>query len=306
MRLTPTCIACTLARRAAELEQLDIDNSKKLGIFRDLLDAVNLYIGPDIEVAILESVVFRRFKTLLGGKNIYEDLIRKRINTAKTRAEEIAEVIQGKDVEEKLRLAIYATTLSTGYNILDTPDKILIEPPGPADLALVGSSIKVGRDDAAKIVEYLRKLSETGGSVYYLFASIMELPYDKVLVDILANDLGLNVIGVVRGARYRDYVIAEDLEEHGVLDYLSEIVDTGNDSLTVTKDEHAHIYDQLNEGSLVFVKGAEQATYFHNNPLKSPNVFLFMASCLVISRVFSVPLRSLNVIANNIEEGQSG
>ena len=80
----------------------------------------------------------------------------------------------------------------------------------------------------------------------------------------------------------------------------------GSDSLTVTKDEHPHIYDQLNDASLVFIKGSEQVIYFHNNPLKSPNVLSFMAPCSVVARAFSVPIRSLNIIAQNIEESQSG
>ncbi len=306
MRLTPTCIACTLARRAAELEQLDIDNRKKLGIFRDLLDAVNLYIGPDIEVAVLESVVFRRFKTLLGGKNIYENLVKEKINAALTRANEIFEILKEKPLEEKLRLALYASALATGYNVLDAPEKVLLEPPGPADLALIGSSIKLGRDDSAKLIEYVKRLGESGGTVYYLFASVMELPYDKNVIKILVEDFGLGIVGVVRGARYRDFAIAEDLENYGLIEYVSEVLDMGSDSLTVTKDEHPHIYDQLNEASLVFIKSSEQAIYFHNNPLKSPNVLIFMAPCSVVAKAFGVPIKSLNIIVQNIEESQSG
>lgn len=306
MRLTPTCIACTLARRAAELEQLDMDNSKKLGIYRDLLDAVNLYIGPDIEVAVLESVVFRRFKALLGGKNVYEDIVQEKISTAIARSNEIFEMIKAKSLEDKLRLALYAATLATGYDVLEVPERILMEPPSLADLALIGSSIKIGRDDSPKVIEYLNKLKEAGGSVYYLFASVVELPYDKILVRILSEDLGLSVIAVVRGSRYRDYVVAEDLEQHGVVEHVSEVIDTGTDSLTVTRDEHPHIYDQLNEASIVFIKGAEQAIYFHNNPLSSPHVALFMSPCSIVSRAFNVPIRSLNIIARNIGESQSG
>ncbi len=306
MRLTPTCIACTLARRAAELEQLSIDNRKKLGIYRDLLEAVNLYIGPDIEVAVLESVVFRRFKTLLGGRNVYEDLVREKISAAITRANEIHEMLKDKPFEEKLRLALYASTLATGYNVLDVPEKILMEPPGPADLALIGSSIKLGRDDSEKLIEYIKQLGESGGNVYYLFASVMELPYDKILIEILSEEFGLNIVGVVRGTRYRDFVVAEDLENYGVIEYISEVLDSGADSLTVTRDEHPHIYDQLNEASLVIIKGSEQAIYFHNNPLSSPNTMLFMSPCGVVSRAFNVPLRSLNLVAENIGGAQSG
>jgi uncharacterized protein with ATP-grasp and redox domains len=306
LKLTPTCIACTLARRAAEIEALKIDNSKKLGLYRDLLEAVSLYIGPDIEVVVLESVVFRRFKTLLGGKNIYDNIIESKLPTALTRAREIKGMLNNKSLEEKLRLSMYAAALASGYAPLEVNEKILDEPPGPADLALIGSSIKVGRDDTEKVIGFLKDLGSKGGKVVYLFGSVFELPYDTIVVEVLSEELGLSVAGVVRSSRYRDYVIASDLEVHGTANYLDEVIDMGNDALTVTKEEHPHIYDQLNEADLVLIKGVEQTIYFHNNPLSAPYVYMFMAPCIIVSRALNVPIRSLNIYAGNMEESQSG
>lgn len=295
MKLTPLCISCTLARRAAEIEMTKLDNKDKLAIYRGLLDTVSLYIGPDIEVAVLETMAFRRLKSLLGGENVYEPAIREFMNVASSRAKEIEELLEGKTLEEKFITALRAATLATAYDAVGIPETILAEPPSAADLALIGSSIKIGRDDTEKLLSRLRELGEGGNNVYYLFGSVFELPYDRLLVRVLREDLGVSVVGVARGSRYRSFVVARDLEDVGVDEYLSEVVDIGSDTVTVTKEEHEHLYSQLNSAGLVVVKGAEQAVYFHNNPLETSQAFLFVTPCPVVASAFGVPRRSFNI-----------
>ncbi|KSW11974.1 hypothetical protein CF15_04060 [Pyrodictium occultum] len=296
MHITPYCTACISMRRAAELEALPIDNSEKLAIYRQLLDAVNLYITPDTEVVELATVSFRRLKALVKQSTPYEQLIEQNLSKAVARAKSIEDLIAGKPIDERLSLALRAASLATGYRAFNTPDKILEEPPSTVDLTALGTSLQVGRDDTRRVVRLLHDLQRNGGTIYYLFGSVFELPYDAILLRILVNDLGLSVAGITRSDRYEDYVVTEDLESIGIADTLSEVIDLGSDDVTVTIDSNEHLYEQLNNASLVVVKGELQATYFHNNPVEAPMLFLFAVPCPVIARAFNLPPRSFNIV----------
>ena len=296
MHVTPYCAACTLFKRAVELDTRENDNARKLAIYRELLEAVNLYIGPDIEVAELATVSFRRLKTLVGNDSPYEEIIQRNLSKAISRAKSIEESIKGKPLDRKIADALKAASLATGFRPLDTPDKLLTEPPTVVDIAALGSSHKIGRDDTRIVIDKLYEMKKNGGIVYYIFGSVFELPYDSIFIKLLRDELGLGVIGVARNGRYEDYVIANDLEVTGVADLLSEVIDIGSDAATVMRDENEYIYEQLNEASLVVVKGDIQTLYFYNIPPEAPLLFLFAAPCNVVAKLFNVPEKSFNII----------
>lgn len=296
MHVTPYCVACALLKRAVELEMHEEDYTRKLVIYRKLLEAVNLYIGPDIEVAELATVSFRRLKALLDRKSLYEEVIRRNLNKAISRAKSIEESLAGKPLDERIANALRAASLATGYRPLNTLDRLLAEPPSAVDLAAFGTSLKVGRDESKRVIDRLYDMRRDGGIVYYAFGSVFELPYDAILIRLLRDELGLGVIGIARSERYEDYATASDLEAVGVADLLAEVIDIGSDAATITKEDNEHLYEQLNEASLVVVKGDVQTLYFHNNPPRASVLFLFAAPCTVLSKLFNVPEKSFNIV----------
>jgi uncharacterized protein with ATP-grasp and redox domains len=289
-------VACALLKRAVELEMQEEDHTRKLAIYRKLLEAVNLYIGPDIEVAELATVSFRRLKSLLDCKPLYEDVIKLNLSKAMSRAKSIEESLDGKPLDRRIADALRAASLATGYRPFNTLDRILAEPPTHVDLAALGTSLRIGRDDTWQVIEKLYSMRKDGGIIYYAFGSVFELPYDAIVIRLLRDELGLGVIGIARSDRYEDYVTASDLEATGVADLLSEVIDIGSDAATVMKDDNEHVYEQLNEASLVIVKGDIQTLYFYNNPPNAPVLFLFAAPCTVLSKLFNVPEKSFNII----------
>jgi uncharacterized protein with ATP-grasp and redox domains len=303
LQLVPYCVACSILKRTIELEYAEPDNVRKLAVLRELLESANLYIGPDIETVVFATVLHRRLKTLLGREDIYKPFIEAMLDRAVSRARSIEESLSDASREEKASKAMLIAALATGYRPLGTPDKLLEEPPSTVDLTVAGS-LRTGRDDTGKVLEHLKSLSERGGTVYYLFASVFELPYDAILIRILREDYGLDVIGVVRSQRYEDYVVAGDIDALGLGDILSDVINYGSDAATVIRDEHEHVFEQLNKASLVVVKGGFQSLYFHNNPLDAPTLMLFASSCPVISQAFNVPKRSINIIFSSGQSGQ--
>lgn len=284
-----------MLKRAIELDYAEPDNVRKLAILRELLESANLYIGPDIETVVFATVLHRRLKTLLGREDLYKPFIEAMLDRAVARAKSIEESLAEMGREEKTGKALFISALATGYRPLGTPDKLLEEPPSTVDLTVAGS-IRIGRDDTRAVIGKLSSLSEHGGTIYYLFASVFELPYDKILVRVLREEYGLDVIGVVRSKRYEDYATADDLDALGLSDLLTDVINYGSDAATVIKDEHEHVYQQLNNASLVIVKGGFQGLYFHNNKLAAPTLLLFSASCPVVAQAFNVPRRSVNIV----------
>ena len=139
------------------------------------------------------------------------------------------------------------------------------------------------------MVEKLSEISKVGGTIYYLFASVFELPYDAIVVKILREDYGLDVIGIARNKRFEDYATVNDVEELGLGGLLTDLIDIGNDAVTVIREEHEHIYEQISKSSLVIVKGCLQTLYFYNNPLDAPTLMLFTATCPILAAAFNVP-----------------
>jgi uncharacterized protein with ATP-grasp and redox domains len=295
LQLVPYCVACSILKRVIELDYAEPDNVKKLAILRELLESANLYIGPDIETVVFATVLHRRLKSLLGREDIYKPFIEAMIDRAVSRARSIEETLSDMPREEKAAKAVLVSALATGFRPLGTPDRLLEEPPSTVDLTVAGS-LRVGRDDTQKVLEHLKTLSEHGGTVYFLFGSVFELPYDAILIRILKEEYNLDIIGVVRAQRYEDYTVADDIDALGLSDILSDVINYGSDAATVIKDEHEHVYQQLNQASMVIVKGGFQSLYFHNNPLNAPTLMLFTASCPVVAQAFNVPRRSINIV----------
>ncbi|ABM80717.1 damage-control phosphatase ARMT1 family protein [Hyperthermus butylicus] len=296
MRIVPYCVACNLMKRAIELEHAESDNVRRLAIFREIIESANLYIGPDIEAAVLATVLYRRLRTLLNGLDPYKAIIEAAIDKAVARARSVEETLAEKPVEEKLAKALLISALATGYRPLNIPDKVFEEPPSAVDLATASSAFRIGGNDTEAVLEKLKEISRVGGVVYYLFASVFELPYDAIVVKILREDYGLDVIGVARNKRFEDYAAVNDVEELGLGSLLTDLIDIGSDAATVIREEHEHIYEQISKSSLVIVKGCLQTLYFYNNPLEAPTLMLFTAVCPVLSMAFNVPRRSVNIV----------
>ncbi len=299
MKITPSCTACIILKRSVELEQMysDENNQERLSVLRELLEAMGLYIGPDIEVAELATVSFRRMKTLSPHVvKFYETLIDTVGRQARRRAERIAEIVSGKKPEEALPTLLRAAALASGYKPLPVHWRLLEEPPLEVELA----SVRLGIDHTENAVEYLKRIGREGGTVYYVFATVYELPYDINVVSKLREEFGIKIVGVVRSERYEDYVTLRDLDNMGYTDSLDDIVEIDGDQAVPMAEESQHVIELLNDASLVVVKNDIPTLYFKNNPLRVPILYLFTAYCPVLAKAFNVHEGSVNIVLENV------
>jgi len=296
LKITPLCVSCTLLRRSVELENIfsNEENNMRLSILRELLEAIGLYIGPDIEATELATISFRRLKALAPKiVELYDTLVTATLKMSIERAKDIERIVEDKELEDSIETLLMAASAATGFRPIAGISRLLEEPPSQLDLI----NIKKGRMETARILQLIREAASSASPVYYLFASAHELPYDGLFIRRLV-DAGVHVVGVVRRKRFEDYAIAQDLDRAGVGELLEDIVEIDG-SAAPSSDEDEHIVARMSSAPFVVVKGGLQALYFHNNPLKAPTVLLFAASCPVLTKVFNVPPGSLNAIVHS-------
>ena len=294
MKITPLCVACTLMKRALELESLfgPKDPAAGLSVMRELMEAMDLYIGPDIEVAELATVSFRRAKSLVPDlAKLYSDVVERELAVASSRARSLAESLAEKPAAEAIPVLLRGAAVATAYKPFTGAQRVLEEPPTEYDIV----NIRFGSDDTQRFLSVLEDLKRNGGSLYYLFASTAELPYDVALIERIIDEYAVKVYGVVRSKRYEDYVIADDISRLGADDLFEEIIEI-EDAAAPLSDEDKHLIAALNQAELVIVKNDVQSLYFHNNPLATRTLYMFTSACPVLSRAFNVPERSVNIV----------
>ncbi len=294
MKITPFCVACTLMKRALELESLfgSRDSTAGLSVMRELMEAMDLYIGPDIEVAELATVSFRRAKNLVPElAKLYGDIVEKEFAVASSRARSLADSLAEKPAAEAIPVLLRGAAAATAYKPFSGVHRVLEEPPTEYDII----NMHFGVDDSQRLLMVLDDLKRNGGSLYYLFASVAELPYDVALIERIIDEYAVKVYGVVRSERYEDYAVADDLSRLGAEDVFEEIIEI-EDAAAPLSDEDRHLINALNQAELVIIKNDVQSLYFHNNPLSTRTLYMFTSACPVLSRAFSVPERSVNIL----------
>ncbi len=290
MKITPRCAACILYARTRELERIFGSTSSEgvgdqVAYFSRLLEAVQLYFVPDVEVASLAAISFKRLVSMVGS-NPYDREKQEVYDVAREKAKGVRDLVYGARTRQaRLRLAVLASAMATRVESYMTS----YEPPSQVEII----AAKLEKDDTP-LMDHM--LSTGGYTVYYLPASIAELPYDYILLDLLRESYDVRIIAMVRREPYMDFVTTNDLGLTELEDHVDEILEYPG-STTVTKDEAPEAYEKLQgEKIIVVVKGILQTLYMANNP-PSDRVFgLFYAYCDVAARVLGTTLNSLNAM----------
>ena len=293
MKITPLCVSCTFLRRSLEIESVmsKEELAAQLSVARELLEAISLYIGPDIEAAELATVSFRRLASLVPKvKEFYEAIVESSIRMSLDRIASFEKNIEDKSLEEVAEFLLLTAAAATGYKPLAEQWRLLEEPPDQ----LVVINMKKGIVETNKFMELVNKAIESTSPIYYLFAAAHELPYDKLLIEKLVDE-GIKVVGVARRERFEDYTTPSDLDKAGLTELLEDVVEIEGGAAPAP-EEDKHIIARMNTSPFVIVKGGLQSLYFHNNPLKAATVFIFAAQCPILVRAFDVPPRSLNAV----------
>jgi len=298
LKLTPSCLACILASRALDIEKSIGDDAERLAVFHDVVNTVNLYTGPHIELALTATMSYKR---LLAStrRSVYTPEIKERLYRV---ASEAARTIKGmlKTVEkkgERLRLALIASALAS--RMQPGPHFLVASPEPPHAVDVVGA--RMGIDDSDAVASALK----ASPHIFYLTGSVEELPYDEILIELLRDEYGARVTLVVRGGEFQNFVTKDDLAYSSARSLADEILVTGGGEATIFPEEAGFIYERLKEADLLVVKGLLQTLYFHNNPVQVDTLSLLYVPCTVGERVLRVPRDTVNVVLRRrgVEEG---
>ena len=294
MKLTPLCVSHIFQRRALELENLrELGEPEKMSAYRSIIESMVIYIGPDIEPTEIMSVAYRVAKKTANIDGLYSSLLSAAYKVAKSRAESIRDSVSGMEFRQALTLLLRASALSSGYRVLPDPHRVIEEPPSYMDVV----NAKLGVDDTEKIVSAFADRSRfEGGSVYYVFGSVPELPYDAVLIELLREELGVEVVGVVRVNRFEDQATVSDLEEYNIVGVLDDVIAVSSDT-PLLGEESKQLLRILDTGSLVVLKGDYGAIVAEAVEFNTAVVLLFSSNCPVISSVYAVEPGTVNIIA---------
>ncbi|MET1102364.1 MAG: ARMT1-like domain-containing protein [Pyrodictiaceae archaeon] len=294
LKANPLCTACLLTRRAYEVEEFSDDPSARIALFKSILETANLYLGPDIEAALLASMTYRRLRNMLGSKDLYEDKKRKAYEVAKEKAKKLKDIIYSKkDAAEKLSLAIRASTVasvvqSVKYNLLKNE---LSSIPTLSDI----TAITLHRNDVNDFSNILR--AKSSPTVVFMTGTVAELPYDYILMDVLRDSYSAYVLAMVRSEPYEAMVFKGDLEYAELEDHVDEIVEFGSDTPTLIPGESSSkALARLEEADVVIAKGCLQTLTLRNIGIAKPVLALLYIECSVAARILGVREDTYNAI----------
>ena len=284
LKITPRCAACILYARTRELEKVLEDVNEQIAYFSSLLEAVQLYFVPEAELTGLAVMSFKRLLSMVGS-NPYDKEKAKVFSLALERAEAVRDLVEGaRDVNARFRLALSASAMASRLEA----HMFKYEPPSHVEVL----AAKLSKDDTSKLLEML---SKGGYTIYYLPASIGELPYDYIVLDLLKENFDVRIVALVRQEPYMDYVTIDDVGEVDLEDHVDEVI--SYPSATLAKDEASELYERFAEPkSIVLVKGLLQSLYMANNPPAGLVFAVFQAYCDVAVKVFNTGLNSLNAL----------
>ncbi len=281
-----------LLRRAFEIESLQQNLDVRVSWFRSIVETTSLYFGPDMEIALLATMSFRRLKSLVKQNDPYRVFHRKEklVSIARERAEKLRSIVENREnPSEKLAVALRISSLATivehEYSVLEQ-----VEPPG-YDF-FVNTKI-FGRDDSSLFIEFIRSRPRT---IAFIPASVAELPYDFILLDIMKKDFNAYITAFVRNGAFEDYTTIEDAEALGLDEHVDDVVDIGSDAATVLSDEVSNAFEKLIESDIVVVKGTLQTLHYANNRLKIPVLGLFYTKCQIAASVLGVEPGKANIL----------
>ena len=284
MKVTPLCASYILMRRSVELENLDLGSAEKLSALRSIVESVSIYIGPDIELAEFATVSYRVAKKLVPVERLYSEKLDAMASTAENRAREIVESISDKAFDDAVKILAAAAALAEGVHVLRTPFVGLEEPPTPVDAVSAARSIE------GDLVSALKELGGRGGTLYYVFGRAVALPYDIALVSFIRDQVGLEVIGVIRGERFEDYASIKDLEDRGYLRELDDVIVFGGDEVAPYSEEAGHAAQALASADMVIVKGELLLLHFIDKELAPPLYGLAFIQCPVAAELLGARL----------------
>ncbi|MDR1690251.1 MAG: ARMT1-like domain-containing protein [Candidatus Methanoplasma sp.] len=282
MKHRPECIPCLLGRVLFQSKLAN--NGREVESTEAALKTYAEVISKEKNSARLATQVHRSSYDALGVRDPYSDLKIRADRTAARYEERIKEFIDNSD--DRFRAAVKVAILG---NIMDFGAGIAIDSPEEFD-ELFESLLKMELtvDDTAEMMKVLGLSS----SAVYIFDNCGEVLFDIPLIQMI-RDMGVRVIGVVRGEPILNDVAAEDAERIGLEHRLDRMLTTGAFSIGVDMGKiGAELRDEIEKAGLIIAKGMANFESLGEEDLGTPVAYMLKAKCRPVASELGVGVGS--------------
>lgn len=284
MDVQPDCVQCLMKRILFQAKLLN--NGCEFDAVGAALRVYADEYGPGVNSADVATKVHRAAYDVMKADPYLE---------LKIRADKVAgeyidyaeEYVEKSDdrLSAAIRVAVIGNIMDFGAGLaIDDPDEFRSRFKGLLDQGL-------GSDDTEKFRDALKRSK----SILYFFDNCGESQLDKILIKEIQN-MGVRVVGVVRGEAILNDVTMEDAERIGLDKILDRIVTTGQFAIGVNlKNIGDDLREELSKADLVVAKGMANYESLSDQDTGTNKVFILRTKCVPVARSLSVPA-DINVV----------
>ncbi|QLH75029.1 MAG: DUF89 family protein [Methanomassiliicoccales archaeon] len=293
MRFTADCVPCLLNRVIYQTDL--VDPSRREAAVKEALRLIAEGYPQGINSAKLATKVHKKAYEVAGTKDPYADL--------KRRSNEVVKKMmpQAKSFVESSTDRLEAACLvAIAGNVMDFGIKVGIDGPEGFEekfSRLLGEGLQVNQ------VPRLRYLLERSKKVHYLLDNCGEVVLDSFLIEEI-KEMGVKVVGVVKGEPILTDVTLEDLKETGLDKLFDSLTTTGVFAVGLDLDMCGPLKKELSASDLVVSKG--MANFEALSDERLPRVaYLMRAKCRPVAEAIGAKKDDnvVKIVELNMEAG---
>lgn len=285
MDIRPECVPCLMKRVLFQARLAD--NGTEYDALSAALGAYSKQFAYGRNSAAAATEVHRAAYGAMGVKDPYREL--------KIKADEVAaEYVQyAKDhingSENRIKAAALMAVIG---NIMDFGSGIAIDHPD-AFREQFGRIVSqgIGSDDTDRMESGIRK----AGTVIYIFDNCGESLFDMLLIEEM-RDLGVRVVGVVRGEPILNDVTMDDAQRIGMDKILDRTLTTGQFAIGLDLGRIGkELKEEMDRADLIIAKGMANYESLSDQDAGVPKVYMLRSKCVPVAQSLGVPV-DINVV----------
>ncbi len=284
MRVTPDCVPCLMKRVLFQARLLN--NGCESEAVAAALSTYAKEYDPDKNSAAIATEVHRSAYAVMKADPYYQ----MKLDADRIAGEFLDQVTQYvNDSDDSFAAAIRVAVIG---NIMDFGVGLAIERPEQfRDRFQSLLDQGIGSDDT----ERLRAKLKQSKSILYFFDNCGESQFDKLLIKEIQN-LGVRVVGVVRGQAILNDVTKEDAERIGLDKILDRVVSTGVFAIGADLSKAGgDLKEELGRADLILAKGMANYESLSDQDAGIPKVFILRTKCEPVAKSLGVPA-DINVV----------
>ncbi len=281
----PSCAACLLEGAVQVLNKATgISSNQDVGRGHPLFDMYMKSMQEFLRIlrdfneksfpALIASDLMRAVKKITGNPDPYK-AEREKSNLICLKFYESlkADLSRQGDSKARLRKALFLTIAGNNIDYITPGHTVTLTEEGISQVLDEVEQIGLVKDDFELLWD---QVSRRHPKVLYLLDNAGEIVFDKLVMGILKDDLGINVTAVVKGGPVANDVLWEDAEMVRLSENCTHIITTGTDDVGFNWDKASAEFKAGFEGEpLVISKGQANFEAINIFGLQMPPMFFF-------------------------------